>query len=398
MLALDGRPDAAGAIRVAEALSRRHGNDIHVTTVLEPLPLYLSGMEPYPDEVAPRRMARAQQDVSHRIQQVLGSEYRWPVAVVGGHVDDALTAVAEQGGAAAIIIGIGQHHAVDRILGGETSVRIAARSTLPVLAVPEWVTTLPHTAVVATDFGASSIAAAQTALDCLAVPGVLTLLHVAPVFDPLLTGRDPGTSYREALAEQFASIIDQLEVRPGIEVNTADVSGSPAAEILTFAERAEADLVAVGSHGVDRLDTRMIGSVASRLLRAARCSVIVAPAPSRASRAERAIEPITTDIWSKTLDDFGRRNWGRPTRLEIDDPALGAQIQERGYQLRGAAFDRHDGRVDIMLGTALSPGHFTRTIPGVVGVGVASGADGRHAALRVLSGQGRASTLLTFID
>jgi hypothetical protein len=33
LLALDGRADAAGAIRVAEALNRRHGNDIHVTTV-----------------------------------------------------------------------------------------------------------------------------------------------------------------------------------------------------------------------------------------------------------------------------------------------------------------------------------------------------------------------------
>src|SRR5215469_15579366 len=153
LLALDGRADAAGAIRVAEALSRRHGNDIHVTTVLEPLPPYLSRIERYPDEWATSRVTRAREEVGHRIQSVLGREYTWPVEVVGGHVPDTLATAADHDQVAAVVIGIGQHHVVDRILGDETSVNIAARSTVPVIAVPEWATTLPHSAVVGTDFG-----------------------------------------------------------------------------------------------------------------------------------------------------------------------------------------------------------------------------------------------------
>lgn len=270
LLALDGRADAAGAIRVAEALSRRHGNDIHVTTVLEPLPQYLTGMDLYPDERATNRIARAREDVGRRVQSVLGREYAWPVEVVGGHVPDALATAADHDHVAAVVIGIGQHHTVERILGGETSLHIAARSTVPVIAVPEWVTTLPHTAVVGTDFGDSSLAAAQAALDCLAVPGVLTLLHVAPTFDPLLTGRDDGLSYRDSVSDLFASMIERLEVPPGIELRTARLSGSPAEAMLAHAQRIDADLMGVGKHGR--------GTVALELLRAQRCMVVIAPA------------------------------------------------------------------------------------------------------------------------
>ena len=262
LLALDGRAHAAGAIRVAEALSRRHGNDVHVTTVLEPLPLYLSGMDLYPDERATNRVVRARADVGHRIQSVLGREYTWPVEVIGGHVPDVLSVAADHDNVTAVVIGIGQHHAVDRVLGDETSLHIATRSTVPVIAVPEWATTLPHNAVVGTDFGASSLAAARAALDCLAAPGVLTLLHVAPTFDPLLT--------RDAVSDLFASMIDQLDVPPGIEIKTARLSGSPAEAMIAYAKRIDADLMGVGKHGG--------GTVASELLRAARCMVIIAPA------------------------------------------------------------------------------------------------------------------------
>jgi len=176
--------------------------------------------------------------------------------VVGGHVADALAAAADHGNAAAVLIGIGQHHALDRLLGDETSVHIAARSTVPVIAVPEWVTTLPHNAVVGTDFGEASLAAAQAAIDCLAAPGVLTLLHVAPVSD--------------LVTDLFAAMIDQLRVPPGIEIITARASGSPTEALLAYAARIDADLIGVGKHGR--------GTIASGLLRSEQCIVIIAPA------------------------------------------------------------------------------------------------------------------------
>jgi nucleotide-binding universal stress UspA family protein len=170
----------------------------------------------------------------------------------------------------AVVIGIGHHHTIDRVLGDKTSLHIAARSTVPVIAVPEWVTTLPQHAVVGTDFGESSLAAARAALDCLAVPGVLTLLHVAPTFDPLLTDRDEGLSYRDAITDLFASMIEQLDVPAGIEIRTACASGSPAEEILALAKRTDADLLGVGTRGR--------GTIASELLHDARRMVVVAPA------------------------------------------------------------------------------------------------------------------------
>jgi hypothetical protein len=82
--------------------------------------------------------------------------------------------------------------------------------------------------------------------------------------------------------------------------------------------------------------------------------------------------------------------------VEIDDPGLGAQAVTRGFALLGAAWDPHDGRVDLMLG---DPGdrrrHLTRSVGDVRSIGVLSGPDGRDVALRIEHGRGQ--TIVTFL-
>lgn len=97
--------------------------------------------------------------------------------------------------------------------------------------------------------------------------------------------------------------------------------------------------------------------------------------------------------WAALLRDFTRRNAGRPTQLEIDDPELGAQPAEEGLPLRGVAYDPADDRVEIMLGGhGAGAGHLTHSVahPDRLDLAVS---DPRHAALRITHGKGQ--TLLT---
>ena len=306
LLALDGRPDSAGPIRLASALSRRYGNDVRVVTVLEPLPRYVTNLEPYPDELLWRRMAHVRSHVMTRVTIVLGREYNWPVTVAVGRVAEEVSAAAEACGAGAIVIGIGHHQAIDRMLHSETSINIVTRSSLPTIAVPEWVTTLPRIAVAGTDFGASSLIATQTALDCLALPASMTLLHATPVFDPMVTDPDFCRRCRQAVPDLFVSMVRQLEGRPGVALHTAMVSGNPAAEMLAKADECQADLLVVGR-----------GTMATRLLRAARAMVLIAPGLPRGQRERESAAAA-----ERTLDP-------NPAAMRFDDAARDRETQSR---------------------------------------------------------------------
>jgi len=53
--------------------------------------------------------------------------------------------------------------------------------------------------------------------------------------------------------------------------------GEPAAAIVAVAERTEAELIIVGTHGRKGLARLVVGSVASSVARRASCSVLVVP-------------------------------------------------------------------------------------------------------------------------
>ena len=101
--------------------------------------------------------------------------------------------------------------------------------------------------------------------------------------------------------------------------------------------------------------------------------------------------------WVGLLRDFSRRNAGRRTRLEIDDPELGAQWQEVDCALRGVGYDTRSGRLEIMLaddGDSLA--HLTHSIEAASELDVLAGGDGRDRTLRI--GHPGGQTLLTLVD
>ena len=103
---------------------------------------------------------------------------------------------------------------------------------------------------------------------------------------------------------------------------------------------------------------------------------------------------LDEDRWAEELSAFTKRNAGRRAALEVDDPELGAQAQEHDYPFLGAAYDRHDQRVELMLGDFVGvQRHLTRGIPHVQSIDILRDEHGRDWILRI--GHGRGQTILT---
>jgi nucleotide-binding universal stress UspA family protein len=317
--------------------------------------------------------------------------------VFTGEPERIIARIANEKGAQLIVLGIGRHDVTDRIFGSETALKVARLSHVPVLAVPARFRAAPSRIVVGVDFSDASLQAAQSALPLLATGGVIDLVHVVPrerlVLDPWISDRE----YADLVRHQFARLRARLDVPPNVTVEQHTCAGNTARELIAYAEREHADLIAAGSHGHGFVSRVVLGSVTTALLRAAKAAVLVVPpdfTPLGAVDGGGTIH-VEPSQWSTLLADFTRTNAGRRTRLEIDDPEIGAQAQEMDYPLLGVTFDPHDQRLEIMLGV-LGGGepHLSRSIGDVSSLDLHVGRDGKDAALRVRHGRGQ--TMLTF--
>jgi universal stress protein A len=118
----------------------------------------------------------------------------------------------------------------------------------------------------ATDFSDNAEAAVAVAVETArALHAGLHLLHVFAPGEIAVT---------ELLADAAAT------AAPDVAVTVAATGGDAAQEVLRYAARHPIDLIVVGTHGRTGLSRALLGSVAERVLRGARCPVLVVPAAS----------------------------------------------------------------------------------------------------------------------
>jgi hypothetical protein len=96
---------------------------------------------------------------------------------------------------------------------------------------------------------------------------------------------------------------------------------------------------------------------------------------------------ISKPTWIESLDEFSKRNHGRPTRLEFNDPDFGAQWEELDFPLRGVTYDPRDDRVEIMFGEMGNVrAHLTHSISCPTSVDVQCDEAGRDRTLHIAHG------------
>jgi nucleotide-binding universal stress UspA family protein len=131
---------------------------------------------------------------------------------------------------------------------------------------------------VAVDFSRASIAAARAALTVMEDGGSLLLVYVEPSSDPPAADAEGfATIYAQGVSAAFARLRNELSARTNARIESVVLRGAVAPELLSFAQRAEIDLIAVGSQRHSIARRAVVGSVTTALARAASRSLLVIP-------------------------------------------------------------------------------------------------------------------------
>jgi nucleotide-binding universal stress UspA family protein len=283
IVAVDGTDGSTGAIRAADLLANRGGAHLGVVSAFQNEPPN-TGFQG--DAIPDRSGVRC--DLLQRVLVQLANTSplsgEWRIDMRCGESSEVIARAAEERSARLILMGLGRHRILDRVLGAEATVRTLKRTRTPVLAVPPTFDRLPKRAVLATDFGASSLRAARAALEFF--PGLteVFLVHVAPMDEiaPPVAPKREGASYF-SVDDEIERFRSRLDPHGALAIETVVLLGAPVHEILAFSKRVAADLIVAGTHGARHWDRLLVGSTATRLLRGAECAVLTVPDPADAS-------------------------------------------------------------------------------------------------------------------
>lgn len=400
IVATDGSPACDAAVIAAHRLAVLHNSKVVVLSAVEPVvvvPMDLGIVFPYSDIEDAQRISRNTK-VLEQLERVGVSDEGWTTRIEYGEPSSAVATAASELDAMMVVTGLGHHELIDRVLG-EITLRIVRASRSPVLAVTEEFDTLPKSLVVATDFSIASLDSARAAvrlfpsITTVHLVHVMTRLEVPPEVFVTWSGL-----YAEPVPESFERLTSELDLPAWITVETTTLEGKVAHEVLRFARKVGADLIATGSRGAGLMSRLLVGSTATGIIRGATCPVLAVPAAPGSDRlvgVQEIVEgPGSETRWAEQLAAFTRRNAGRRASLEVDDPDYGLLMQEHGYPLLGVAYDHNDKRVEIMLGDFEGTRrHLTRGISNVHAVDVLRDPGGRDRVLRLAHGRGQ--TLLT---
>ena len=404
IVALDGSPNSDAALPLARALASHANADVMALSIVEPADVPLYGVDGMVFNVgSASEMEGARQSlVDAQALRMLPDDERFPVEVRTGRASEEITRTAREVRARVIVVGRGHHGGIDRILGGDSVMRLLQLGDTPVLAVQPGLAAPPHRVVIATDFSPFSLYAAEVAMTLIAADAHVTLVHVGLSYDeaaPFL--QEAAKQYAQYAASSFKALHHLLH-EGGRVVDDVLLSGNVGDRMVQFAAEQHADLIVTATHGRGFLRRMVLGSVGATLIHRAPCSVLVVPGSARAiamSRARAAPNVSTRAFDHHALDAelaaFTTRNRQRLCSVEIDSPELGAQVMAHGLPLVGASFDRHADAVAVMFGTSTSAGtHITHTISGVSGIDLSNQADGRDTVLRISHADGQTLVML----
>lgn len=403
VVATDGSAGAVGALRAASEMAAANGANVMVVGVLEPMPIVVAdyGITMPPVESVSVRRRVLHDAIKNQLDEILGTGHGWTIDLQEGHPATLISRVARDYNAQVLMLGLGHHDLVDRLMGGEIALQVLRLSRVPVMAVPRDFRHMPKRIAIACDFSEGSQQAARAALDIFPALTMIYLAHVEPRLDVQPEALLAGIGSDVDLDAAFAKFVTAIEVPSGIAVERMTLRGKPSRAILDFVKSAHLDAVVTGSRGGGFIDRIMVGSTATGIIRGAECAVLGVPALYRRRIVKQVTPekisalPAEAEHWAGQLELFTKRNAGRTVSLEVDDPELGAQFQVSGYPFLGASYDHNDRRVELMLGElGESERHLSRGISDVRAVEVMRDGEGRDVALRVAHGEGQTLLLI----
>ncbi len=275
---IDGSPTAARGIAFAFDLAAG-GGVLHFCNVVDESLICVTAAEGAAVDVGPLigdlndNAARYCRDAEARAS---AAGIRADSTVLHGPSVQAIVAFAHENGSHAIVIGTHGRTGVERTIFGSVAEAIIRTSSIPVIVVHEDDETRTGPVVVALDDSAGASAALAVAMHAASARGrALAIVHV-------LEAEAPDGRAATFLDEAFAAASKRA-----INASVVLVHGHPAEQVLETAERLEACMIVMGTHGRSGVPQLWFGSVAAAVARRARVPV----ATVRRSHDARSEEP-----------------------------------------------------------------------------------------------------------
>ncbi len=283
---VDGSPASDRALELLARLPVRPHDEVVVTSY----PPYLFAARADGAGIAPALAAAAERRARSYVDSAVARLQSAHVRVRGTICDgesatDALLRVAERERPHLIVVGSRGRAPWMTVLLGSTARALVIDSPAPVLVVRA--PSVPRTVIVATDGSGPARAAIDAFVHLPQAEGAhIELLHVLPsrdddpsIFDEeLLSLRESNDRAqedhgRELLAQGRSLLTCGLESRVHLE------RGHAGERIVARAREIGADLVVLGTRGLDGPRRLIWGSTAEHVVTRAACNVLVAPMP-----------------------------------------------------------------------------------------------------------------------
>ena len=200
---------------------------------------------------------------------------------------DAILKAVDRYSADLIVMGSHGHTGLDHLMLGSVAERTLRLSPVPVWVVKENEREAGKPVerlLFATDFSEPANAAAELAIDFALQLGAsvdLCHVHAVPTARWVSVEAPPPNDWTEAIkgmaSDQIQALLSRFE-EAGVEARTHLVSDTPSLAIPALAEELDSDLIVMGTRGHSGLKHVLLGSVAERTVRIARCSVLTSAA------------------------------------------------------------------------------------------------------------------------
>jgi nucleotide-binding universal stress UspA family protein len=203
-----------------------------------------------------------------------------------GHPAEEILLAAESRPTDLIVVGSRGLSGLSRFLLGSVSDRVARYAPCPVLLARPPANDLRQV-ILGVDGSARAAQAAgwlatfplpaeaETHLVSVLPPHCTAIYHGHDIWPALQTEYDRFYEVEQRRAsEHLESLTSALTLAEKRATASVEI-GDPAHTLLQVAERNQADLIVVGSHGKSALDRFLLGSVSEKVLRHADCSVVV---------------------------------------------------------------------------------------------------------------------------
>lgn len=145
--------------------------------------------------------------------------------------------------------------------------------------------------LVPTDFSETSYAALNYAIGMAQAFGAqLYLMHVPGELGIGFEANFPVGRFETAARERLDALLSQEEIerlRPEYALRL----GTPATEIVRYADARDVDMIIMGTHGRSGVAHLLMGSVAEQVVRTAPCPVLLVRHPKGASAKSQAAAP-----------------------------------------------------------------------------------------------------------